>query len=162
MPHWQVELIDAVSFWSHTGLAVPSTNDVYKSLKHVAFGLPLQVTVRPMLWDHSPVCNIGALWPNGWMAQDTLGMEADLGPGNIVSRGPSLHNGKSHSSTHFSEHVYDGQMVTISATAELLFSDDKCRHPGKKTKLRGQPYYECGRLHPTEPSLNLLLTQPSP
>jgi len=27
----------------------------------------------------------------------------------------------------------------ISAIAELLFTDDKCQHPGK-TKLRGQPY----------------------
>jgi len=27
-------------------------------------------TVRPMLSDHCPVCNIGVLWSNGWMDQD--------------------------------------------------------------------------------------------
>jgi len=26
--------------------------------------------VRPMLSDHCPVCDVGVLWPNGWMDQD--------------------------------------------------------------------------------------------
>jgi len=42
------------------------------------FGRPLQVMVRPVLRDRRPVCpvclsvcNVGVLWPNGWMHQDT-------------------------------------------------------------------------------------------
>ena len=44
-------------------------------------GRPLQVTVHPALRDRCPVlscpvclsvCNIGVLWPNGWMDQDTI------------------------------------------------------------------------------------------
>ena len=34
------------------------------------FGRPLQVTVRHMLRDRCPVCNVGVLWPNGWIDQD--------------------------------------------------------------------------------------------
>ena len=38
------------------------------------FGRPLQVMVRPMLRDCCPVClsvcDVGVLWPNGWMDQD--------------------------------------------------------------------------------------------
>ena len=33
-------------------------------------GRPLQVTIRPMLRYRWPVCNVGVLWPNGWMDQD--------------------------------------------------------------------------------------------
>jgi len=43
-------------------------------------GRPLQATVRPMLRDRCPVpvrsfCNIGVLWPNGWMDQDATWYE---------------------------------------------------------------------------------------
>jgi len=52
----------------------------------IAF-LALQVTVRHMLRDLSPpcpVCNVGVLWPNGWMIRMPLGMEVGLGPGDIM------------------------------------------------------------------------------
>jgi len=36
-----------------------------------SFRRPLQVTVRSMLLDRClSVCNVGVLWPNGWMDQD--------------------------------------------------------------------------------------------
>jgi len=54
----------------------------------VTFGRPLQVTVRRMVWDRCPlclsVCNVGVLWPNGWMGQDAFGTEVGLGPGDIL------------------------------------------------------------------------------
>jgi len=46
--------------------------DTVSSLFRAVFGRPLQVTVRPMLGDHCPVCpicNVGVLWPSGWMEQ---------------------------------------------------------------------------------------------
>jgi len=46
------------------------------------FRRPLQATVHPMLRDRCPVCrsvlsvcNIGVLWPNGWMDQDATWYE---------------------------------------------------------------------------------------
>jgi len=39
----------------------------------VIFGRLLQVMVHPMLWDHLSclsVCNVGVLWPYGWIDQD--------------------------------------------------------------------------------------------
>jgi len=51
-------------------------------------------TVRPMLSDRCfsclsvlSVCDVGALWPNGWMIRMKLGMHVDLGPGHIVLDG---------------------------------------------------------------------------
>jgi len=39
-----------------------------------------------------PVCNVGVLWPNGWMDQDVTGTEVGLGPGDIVLDGdPAPH-----------------------------------------------------------------------
>jgi len=34
-------------------------------------------------------CNVGVLWPNGWVDQDALGMEVGLGPGHIMLDGDS-------------------------------------------------------------------------
>ena len=53
------------------------------------FARRLQVTVRPMLRDRCPVCvcNVGVLWPNGWMDQDATWYEGSLGPGGIVLDG---------------------------------------------------------------------------
>jgi len=43
-------------------------------------------TVRPMLSDRCvcPVCDVGVLWPNGWMHQDETWYRGSLGPGDIV------------------------------------------------------------------------------
>jgi len=44
---------------------------------------------HPMLSDHCLVlsvclCDVGVLWPNGWMDQDATWSEVGLGPGDIV------------------------------------------------------------------------------
>jgi len=54
-------------------------------------GLPYAIrplSVLPVLSSLS-VCDVGVLWPNGWMDQDKtwLGMQVDLGPGHIVLDG---------------------------------------------------------------------------
>ena len=64
-----------------------------------AFGRPLQLTVRRMLPDHSPVCpvcnvGVGLLWPNSWMDQEfrmPLGMEVGLCPNDTVIDGDPAH-----------------------------------------------------------------------
>jgi len=33
------------------------------------------------------VCDLRALWPNGWMDQDALGVQVGLGPAHIVLDG---------------------------------------------------------------------------
>ena len=54
------------------------------------FGRPLQVTVRPMLWDRCPVClSVTLVYCGqtvGWIKM-TLGTEVGLGPGDIVLDG---------------------------------------------------------------------------
>jgi len=61
----------------------------------IIIGWPLHVTVRPMLSDRClsvclsvlSVCNVGILWPNGWMDQDATWYGGGLGPGDIVLDG---------------------------------------------------------------------------
>ena len=45
----------------------------------ICFGVTICKTVRPMLSDCClyclsvcPVCNVGVLWPNGWIEQDEI------------------------------------------------------------------------------------------
>jgi len=93
-------------------------------------------TVRPMLSVRCPVClsvcDVRALWPNGWTDRDEtkvlvslmkLGMQIGLGPGHIVLDGDQAPHGKGHSSPppQFSAHLlWHGRGSPISATAELL------------------------------------------
>ena len=57
----------------------------------ITASLSLQVSLRPMLWDRLSVCNVGILWPNGWMDQDMpLGTAVGLGLGDIVLYGDQL------------------------------------------------------------------------
>jgi len=68
-----------------------------------------------MLSDHCPVslcpvCNVGVLWPNGWIKMK-LGMQVGLGAGHIVLDGhpsPSPPKGQSH---QFSADICCGQMA---------------------------------------------------
>ena len=68
-----------------------------------------------------PVCNVGILWPNGWMDQDATWCGGSLGPGGIVFDGDravpngNWHIGPPHISAHFAL-----ARSPISATAELL------------------------------------------
>jgi len=72
-----------------------------------------------MLWDRClsvlsvcPVCNVGVLWPDGWMDQDAPGRAVGLGPGDIVLHGePAPLSKRGHSSPHVLAHVYCGQTV---------------------------------------------------
>jgi len=73
-----------------------------------------------MVRDYSPdcpVCNVGVLWPNGWMDQDASSYECRPWS-RRVRWGPY---DKKHNSPHFSDHVYCGQRWQISAIAELLY-----------------------------------------
>jgi len=75
----------------------------------------LQVTVRPMLWDHCPVCPVLSVTlvycgqMVGWINMP-FGTAVGLGPGNMVRWGHSSPHKKEHSSPHFSAHVCCGQM----------------------------------------------------
>jgi len=40
------------------------------SLPRSVFWATVCKTVRPMLSDRCPVCNVGVMWPNSWMDQD--------------------------------------------------------------------------------------------
>ena len=75
---------------------------------------PVQVTVRSMLRDRCPVCLSVKLvdcgQTVGWIKMPH-GTEVGLSPGDIVLDGDSAPQGKGHSNTHFSAHVYCGQTV---------------------------------------------------
>jgi len=84
----------------------------------------LLVTLRPMLRDSCPVCNVGVLWPNGWMDQDTTWYGG--GPRSrrhCVRWGPRSPTESGTTALHFS--VFSANFALarspISATAELLF-----------------------------------------
>jgi len=50
-----------------------------------------------------------------------LGTEIGLGSGDVVlDADPAPPHEKGHSSPHFSAHVYCGETIALSATAELL------------------------------------------
>jgi len=58
-------------------------NDI--SIDSAVFGRPF---VKPFSLSHRcpvvSVCNVGVLWPNGWMDQDETWHGGRLGPGRIV------------------------------------------------------------------------------
>ena len=69
-------------------------------------------TVRAMLLDRClsvcPVCDVGVLWPNGWMDQHATWYGGRPPPWpHCVRWGPS--SPKGHNSPQFSTHVYCGQ-----------------------------------------------------
>ena len=54
----------------------------------MVFGRPFikqfALRYRTVVLSICPVCDVGVLWPNGWMDQDKFGMQIGLGPGHIV------------------------------------------------------------------------------
>jgi len=59
-----------------------------------------------------PVCDVGVLWPNGWMDQDATWYGGRPRPKwHCVRWGPSSPHGKRHSTPHFLVHVYCDQTV---------------------------------------------------
>jgi len=72
------------------------------------FERPLQITVRPIHYGTVGLsalstdihCNVGVLWPNGWMDQDTTWYGGRPRPRRRCLRwGPSSPHGKGHSSS---------------------------------------------------------------
>ena len=59
------------------------------------------------------VCDVRALWPNGWTDQDMkLGMQAGLDPDHIVLDGdPAPPPQRGTAPTQFSTHICCGQMA---------------------------------------------------
>jgi len=72
-----------------------------------------------------PVCNVRALWPNGWTDQDEIRMRVGLGPGHIVLDGdPAPAPQRGTASPQFSAHICYGQMASwfkMSLGMELGF-----------------------------------------
>ena len=64
----------------------------------IAYGSPY--ATGPLSCPVCPVCNVGVLCSNGWVA---LGAEVGLGPGHIVLDGDAASppHGKVHSNPHF-------------------------------------------------------------
>jgi len=53
-----------------------------------------------------PVCDVGVLWPNGWMAEDETGHAGRPRPGHIVlDRDPAPPPLKGHSSPIFGPYL---------------------------------------------------------
>ena len=89
-------------------------------MSHVAFWVTVCKTVRHMLSDSYlsclsvcpdlSVCNVGVLWPNGWMDQDVTwcGRRPRPRP-HCVRWRPSSPLLKSGTVAHFSAHIYCGQ-----------------------------------------------------
>ena len=69
-------------------------------------------TVHPMLSDRFlSVCNVGVLWPNGWMDQDATWYGARPRPRRHCVRLASSSPCKGAQHPDFSAHVYCGQTV---------------------------------------------------
>jgi len=76
----------------------------------------------PQRHSRPPIFGPRLLWPNDWMDQDATwyGGRPRARP-HSVRWGPSP-PGKWAQQPHFSAHVYCGQTVAMSATAELLYN----------------------------------------
>ena len=72
-------------------------------------------TVCPMLSDHCPVlsvCNIGVMWPNGWMDKDETWHGGGPRPGHIVLDGdPAPPSQRGTAPPQFSANVCCGHMA---------------------------------------------------
>jgi len=76
-----------------------------------AFWATVCKTVRPMLSDRCPVCNVGVLWPNGWTDQDeTWHADRPRPWPHCVRRGPSSPPQRG-TAPQFSAHICCGQMA---------------------------------------------------
>ena len=85
-----------VELYRNMNLPVPCLSkkqlgrSIAKRRNHLSFWATVCKTVRPMLSDS--VCNVGVLWPNGWMNQDDTCYTTEIGRGprsHCVTWGPS-------------------------------------------------------------------------
>jgi len=104
-------------------------------------------TVRPMLLDHCPVslsvCDVGVLWPDGWMDQDETWHEGRPRPWqHSVRWGPNSPPRSGHS-PQFSAHTCCGQMagwINVPLGRELglcpsdIVLDGDPAHPSPKRR----------------------------
>ena len=110
-----------VSAISTSGLGVGASRASFIAV----FWRPLQVTVRPMLRDHSPVCpvcNKTLVYCGqtvGYIRMP-LGMKVCLSPGDIVLDGDAAPPRKGHSPSIFRPTSIMAKRPPISVTAELL------------------------------------------
>jgi len=87
-----------------------------KSSLTMGFWVTVYKTVCSMLPDRClsvcPICNVGVLWPNGWMDQDKTWCEGRPRPGpHCVRWGARFPPPKGHSPSQFSTHICCGQMA---------------------------------------------------
>ena len=93
----------------------------------MAFWATVCKTVRPMLsvrcLSVCHVCNVGVLWPNGWMDQDETWRAGRPRPWpHCVRWGPSYPSPKGVQPPQFSAHICCGQMaawIKMSLSMEL-------------------------------------------
>jgi len=105
--------------------SVPTTRKGYKTLGQIFFWGNCYKYQFALCYGNLSVlsvCNVGVLWPNGWMDQDATWYGGRPRPGWYCVRwGPSSPHGKGHSSPHFLPMSIVAKRSPISATAELLF-----------------------------------------
>ena len=58
-----------------------------------------------------PVCDVRALWPNGWTVKTKLGMQVGLSPGHIVLDGDPAPLPQRGTAPQFSAHICCCQMA---------------------------------------------------
>jgi len=85
-------------------------------LEGLIFGWLLQVTVCPMLRDRCPVCNVGVLWSDGWIDQDTSWYRGRPRPKwHCLWWGPSSPSTeRGTAAPHFCGPLYSGMVTHLS------------------------------------------------
>jgi len=103
---------------------VAKRSPISSTAEHL-LGEPLQITVRPVTGPLSClfVCNVGVLWPNGWMDQDATWYGGrPLPRRHCVSWGLNSPTERGTATIHFSADVYCGQTVAHLGNCRALVS----------------------------------------
>jgi len=83
----------------------------------------------PVLLSVLSVCDVGALWPDGWNGRIKIkrGMQVGLGPGHIVLGGnPAPPHGKEHSNPPHSKFTGAGFVCVRIIRGPCLLSPNGC------------------------------------
>jgi len=111
--------------------AVQNSEDV---LTRFWFALCYRSVVCPLC----PVCDVGALWPNGCMDQDETRQEVGLGPGHIALDGDPAPPPQKGTAPNFRPMSIVAKRSPISATAEPLLSVVRIKRDISIQRLRIQ------------------------